>query len=600
LANSNAEDEKREGVTVLGDKCDPVPLTVSRPEGSGTVGVTFFASTAGLGTGGVGSTLASAHYRFCSCFSGNTTLSRAACIATQCPAARNAFSGDHGEWQNVSLATSTGLTPGQPPAQSGFTLGLQTSDLYTSDVQCNDTSPHPGNVTETCRVGAAQRTLMWSSAADVAAGNVSGRTGGQVAGMFLSHVLQNAGTPSFTSARDSTSQGNLRTDYEYLGAAETPPPATVAVGLVNPLLGCVACAAIWRNDWASDPVDFEPAPGIFRQISFPGRILPFGNARFAMLGDVLNPVYEVTGALSAGVRSLLGQTGLRFLSPSETGARGIQSAARLQFVALPQQWRQSAVRPVAVVGTAGQLQTLQEATGGEPIPRIARAAAASAPPAPPHFVPGDRDGAGAILAGREGNMFLIGGHRTTGQLTGEVWQYDLGADVWTHLFKNGVAQPLPGDVRAAAYDDLRHRMVVLDVVNANNSQEPANGLNLSGMRLLSLDTATETSTTLAALPVADTTSTFVMAADNDGTFILVKQPAGLAVWVARRFKIVSQQAIVCLGELASVGTVVDNPIHTTNGIFLPVVIGGVQSLATLSPGNTNNGTADDGLGCPSP
>jgi hypothetical protein len=118
------------------------------------------------------------------------------------------------------------------------------------------------------------------------------------------------------------------------------------------------------------------------------------------------------------------------------------------------------------------------------------------------------------------------------------------------------------------------------------------------MRLVLLDMVKQTAVTVAALPLADTTSTFGMVALDDGTFILVKQPAGIPIWMARRFTINQQHAMSCLGFVLGVGTVVGSPIHTTNGVFLPIANNGAQDFAMVAPGTVNNGLADDSLGCP--
>ncbi len=170
LANSNIEDEQRETAPALGDKCDPVPLTVSRPVVSGFTGFHYFTSSAGLGTGGNVTAQASAGYRFCSCIdSHGALLSREDCLARQCGATSNSITGGlNGEWKRVSLAVSPEFAVTAPP--STFSLDLQTTDTYTTDVLCNDNLPHPGDVTETCRVGSAQRTIIWASKQDVTAG----------------------------------------------------------------------------------------------------------------------------------------------------------------------------------------------------------------------------------------------------------------------------------------------------------------------------------------------------------------------------------------------------------------------------------------------
>ena len=128
---------------------------------------------------------------------------------------------------------------------------------------------------------------------------------------------------------------------------------------------------------------------------------------------------------------------------------------------------------------------------------------------------------------------------------------------------------------------------------------PSSLLDPPSMRLVLLDMLSQSVVTVAALPLADTTSTFGLVAADDGSFILVKQAAGLPVWTARRFTINQQHVMSCLGFVLGTGTVVDNPIHTTNGTFLPVLNNGFQDFVALSPGGVNNGDADDSLGCSS-
>ena len=419
--------------------------------------------------GGASSIQGSAVYRYCSCVDPSQSpfspfLSRAACLAQRCPATRNSFAGDTGEWVNISLATAPGFTFPAPPAPSAFTLNLQTTDTYTSDVLCNDRFSGPtavtlangmlSNVTEPCRIGLAQRSIIWAAAQDVAAGRVNTGPGpqppaqpgpGSPAGLFLSHVLT-AGAPA--SLRDLLTGGNLRNDYEYVEGVSRPPSlVTVAPGAINHAIGCIACAAVWRPDWLFDPSNYEVAPALLRQVPFIGSILPeVAGPAFAVVRNVGYPIYDVTASLSAGVQSLLKTSAVRFLTPQEPGARGFQSTSAIQFAVLPTQWRQSAVRPVAVLSNAGQLQTVQEVTEGpEPPPpgSISRVQTGL------QYVPSDRVQASAILSGTQRAVYLIGGHRPTGESTGEIWRYDIARDLWTHPFPPQLgASQRPGDVRA--------------------------------------------------------------------------------------------------------------------------------------------------------
>jgi len=552
LANSNAEDELREDVSPLGDRCDPVPTTVSRFFPSAVSGFQFLTSTDGVGTdkGTALRAQGSAGYRYCSCVdpATNTQVSRADCLVRLCRPTRDAIAGGAGEWNSISLSAVAGFqAPLSVPAPS---LNLQTSGTYTSDILCNDFA-HPGAVTETCRVGATQRTLVWSSGQDVSSGRVGVDRFGNPGGILLSHVLQ-AVTPAgatFTSARDQGTGGNLRSNYEYFGVnpAFVLPPRIAIIDC-----GRFGCAPIWRWDWLVDPIPFRVNPGPLRQAQFLGRILPAAGGGFGILGNPTDPTYDVTASLSAGVRAILGSSGLAFLSPAEPGSSGIQSGLSVAFAAVPTQWRQSALRPLVALSSGGFLQTAFETE-----------VRAAAPLSLARFVPGDRDSARAILSGTARSVYLVGGHPLSGELPGEVWQYDIFSDTWTHLFLPKDGEPRPGDVEAIALDEGAQRILVLDTAHGRDGR-PAT-------RLLQLDLRSQSTRILTTVPGVDNTLTSALVAVGDGSFFLVQQRAGSADWKAQRFDLAPTAGVECKGHTHGQGVLASDPILTTNGVFLPLL-----------------------------
>src|SRR5205823_196167 len=52
----------------------------------------------------------------------------------------------------------------------------------------------------------------------------------------------------------------------------------------------------------------------------------------------------------------------------------------------------------------------------------------------PRHVPTDRTGSRGVFSGSEQHVFLIGGHRPDGLLTGEIWRYGLESGTWTEIF----------------------------------------------------------------------------------------------------------------------------------------------------------------------
>lgn len=200
-------------------------------------------------------------------------------------------------------------------------------------------------------------------------------------------------------------------------------------------------------------------------VSYFGRFAPQSDSAIVVLGRSTDSVFDVASALDSDVATLLRSRAYSFLTPVEEGVTGARGATRIaSMAAIPRSWRQSAERPLAFVSNAGQLQLV----GSSNSARSARLASLSAPApaASPfgdvRFVPGDRDASRAVFSGTEQAIYMVGGHRIGGDPTGEVWRYDISADVWTHLFvgeKNGT---LPGDVRAVAYDDTSGRIVIVD------------------------------------------------------------------------------------------------------------------------------------------
>jgi hypothetical protein len=73
-------------------------------------------------------------------------------------------------------------------------------------------------------------------------------------------------------------------------------------------------------------------------------------------------------------------------------------------------------------------------------------------------------GGRATFSGAEQAVYMVGGHRLSGQTTGEVWRYDMHSDEWTHLFLAERTEQVPNDVRAIAYDETTRKLVVIDEV----------------------------------------------------------------------------------------------------------------------------------------
>jgi hypothetical protein len=229
-----------------------------------------------------------------------------------------------------------------------------------------------------------------------------------------------------------------------------------------------------------------------------------------------------------------------------------------------------------VVERFGELLTFQEAHNIDP---------------PQVLVPGDRDCAWAIFSGVQENLFLLGGHRLTGEPTGEIWQYDVHADAWTHLFHpEGPSQPRLGDVLASAFNEPAQEILVLDRVTL-----PGGRGGSSALRLSVFDLAAETLRVVRTFEHADDNDVFGLTATDGGGFLLVRERQGSNRWSTRRFRLTARGNIRCGPESNGVGVVFDVPIHATSGVFLPVMNNGVQMFeAVTSSGDGDNDNDDNG------
>jgi hypothetical protein len=289
---------------------------------------------------------------------------------------------------------------------------------------------------------------------------------------------------------------------------------------------------------------------------------------------------DVTSALSSGTKALLALGNIAWLPPQESGSRLREAGGRaLAMAAMPSPWRQAFGQPVGLTVVNGQVMTMAEAAAGG-----GKAQLPPDPPPPPGapFVPGDRDGARAFFSGTEGAVYLLGGQRPDGGSTRQVWKYEMAEQTWTEVFlANTVGAVYPETVDALAYDDRARRAVVIDEPPTSTSNHPRPSPDT--LRLLVLDTHVGQTQVVGSFHRTGRFDRISLAGQSDGSFVLVGQVAGTSAWLAYRFEIdASATGVNWTGLATGLGDLLDDPIRTTPGVYLPVFRDGQQQMVLLT------------------
>ena len=577
---------------------------------------------------------ASAGFRHCSCLQSGSVLSREDCLRTLCDPNPADFTRGSSAWKAVTVGSSgpAALALGQPtypPSQQGL-------DLRLFRGFSGEFNPNPGGVlpipyqgeTEQARIGELE-DLFWFHQIDTDAGRVPTFSGG-TAGLFWSHVYDPTGA---TSVRDDNHGGRLRNHYEYVTTSRDfllPPsgrPTTFPPGAAT-ACGRVSCRAWFRPDWLRDPRVVLPPDSLQRVIGL-ARFVVGPSGETLGVGNGLASIFDVTPVLSAGVRTLVASEDAAWLTPEEAGSRGglvrprSSTPAQLVAVAAPGEWRQTG-SVVPVYGTPNGLVTGPELPQDEPDPRIAVTREASP------LIPSDRDGAQYLFSATESRLILVGGKR--GRLpTGEVWSYAIGLGRWTRLFtepveeasdqSDGIPQVFPGLALAAGYHSPTGKLIVLDEheIVRNQREEPGvdeDDLGLDEdelddvrrfsrghdhgrrdsrhddhgrhrhhartvLRFLLYDVRAEHSAVALTVPQLGLADHFGLVARDDGRFVLVAANRKREKWTAWQFSIASDGRLRNWRRLRGRGIVLDRPVNTADGVFLPLDRNGHHELLKL-------------------
>lgn len=100
-------------------------------------------------------------------------------------------------------------------------------------------------------------------------------------------------------------------------------------------------------------------------------------------------------------------------------------------------------------------------------------------------------------------------------------------------------------------------------------------------RLLVFDFKTNTSRVALNVPRLGVFDDIRLVARETGTFVLIAVRRAPKKWIAFEFAIKADNNIHWLSRAQGSGLVLDDPINTTDGVVMPVAVGGTHDFITL-------------------
>jgi len=639
LANSNDIRESLEGLKgaeVLGDECDPVPLYSARmvlapdvlPGIGGTTHPfdlfdptkrTWFTATAGVGNdpakgGAIPPALSlTTGFRWCNCHDpvlGDIPLDE--CIKRNGGCTKNPTSGynpkpnEQTTWFHVTTQTYPSV-PGVPLTPNSFstpgTLDHTVSPTFTTSTSL-DFLNHPYGPKETQRVGEPQ-DLLWDQDADIAAGRVqtfyvTGKTDPQTTGAFWSHVEDNG--VDYASQRDhdyydgakGLSNGGLRDNYAYV---KTPAVQHVFAPSLNKCAGG-PCYPQWSADLLVSPAEAVISPSLVATSPAEGLLTCSGGC--SVVGPTATA--DVTNAIVSPLDQYIQDPDLVFLPAVERGYQVLHTGTAtpgVMSVMMPRDWS-TGTTPTRVVFDGRTL-------GLESFIDRRALTSSSAQIAP--VGPGSRSAPAYALTLKQSAVYMVGGTLSSGEQAREIWRYDLVGRTWDELVSplgGTLDDPAPFDVLAASYDPSQNQLAYIDQTVApddddgDDDGDKKNGGNPGWhgyrharhhrdkrrtpvARLVVVNTAPLESSVSLVLPRTGTLGSVYLTARGDGTWVLTGQLRYSHAWVAYDFALDEAGHLTWNGWRVGQGVIVQQPLNSGDGVFLPVNRRGSTRFVRLEP-----------------
>jgi len=637
LANSNDIRESIEGAKSLGDECDPVPLYSTRmvlapDKVSGFGGTTHpfdaydpdqrtrLTATAGIGhdetKGGAipPALMLTTGFRWTNCHdftdpTGASDWDVNTCIrkhATENPTAGyNPKPGDQTTFVHVTTETypyASNQAAGKdvfPGSGSDQTI----QRTFTTSVS-QDYEVHPFGPKEVRRVGEIENVL-WDQATDIAAGRVTpffvaNKTGPQTTGAFWSHV-EDDGT-DYASPRDHNyytsagiSFGGLRDNYAYVGTPAVQHVFSSSLQCEN-----APCYPQWSADLLVSPAEAVVSPSLLATSPAEGLVTCGGGC------SVVGPTgtADVTAAIVSPLDQDIQDPTLEFVPAVERGYQVLHTGTAtpgVMSVMLPRDWAGGATpTPVVFDGRTLSLEGF-----------IGRGALASASVQIAPVGPGARSTPVYALSVKQSALYMVGGTLPSGKPAREIWRYDLLGRAWDELVSplgGSLEDPAPFTVLAASYDPSRSQLAFVDETVAARDSDGDKGQDgdkhegghrhdckhyhhshkkwrTPVARLVVVNTAPLGSSVSLILPRTSTLGSVYLTARGDGTWVLAAQLRYSHAWVAYDFALDRDGHLTWNGWRVGQGSIIQQPLNSGNGVFLPVNRHSRTRFVRLEPGD---------------
>lgn len=571
FANSNLDAEDDEGVGHLGDVCDPVPQYVARPvpvafEDQGdtcTIGdvdltcrdaVMFLASsTLGSTTGAFKQHAAPVGFRHCDCYDASETLlDRETCMATQCAVLPADYSDPSSPWVRVSIGVEGGPFPAYPAELDDPTFASRT---FTSDVTHAGSYGHPDDGVEgdaeheAWRVGPTE-AIVWPWMHDVTEGHVVGhpelapvetrKTGG------ILWSLASIGDDGDASRRDGQVDHRLRSVYAYLVTPLVAPPEPLGPMEWEPALECFGADCYqWLRPGLEriNPPDYE----LLDWMDEPMFVHEAGGELLVSGGKDLPAVYAQDHVSSFLHAQMLAEDSY-WLSPVEPESTTRRLALPGQGAFLPHEWTKDSQVHLLQFENGRLVEDLVENAG--------------------LLLPSARTEYTALLSASERSLFMVGGRNEWGDPTQDIWRFDLETAEWEHEAVDGIGIQYVADVAYAPND---RRMLVVDRHTLGE---------LPVGRIVLVDFAENRASVLAQLTDEHRFERIVVAAETNGSFVLLLSDSDEKKTVGYRFS-VDKEGLQWLGEGVLDGTLLDGAQLTDGGVMVPMNLAGAQVVPVL-------------------
>jgi hypothetical protein len=553
FTDSNADAQTHEGVSALGDVCDPVPQYIARPlkvkaedandacmvgnEQETCRNLLKLAGSATIGStdGDTETHHAPVGFRHCDCYDANEQLlDRETCLATQCTYVPSDYTNPASPYRRMSIGVDGEAFPSYPASQSSSTLIQR---LFTS-------IPNDG------RIGPTE-TLVWPWLHDVEQGNIAGHPAAdpvesrKTGGILWTTAAR--GDRTYASVRDESTDRQLRSVLQYVITPFVAPPEPIPAPSWEPALQCPTPNCF---QWLRPGLEriYPPDYYLFDFHDHPMLLQEYAGAAMVSRGEGL-AAFDATELATSEVIATVLSRDHHWLSPVEDDSTAHRLGTGAQGMFLPQHWLPDS--EVFELGHVDGVLTEQELSREGMI------------------APSERSHYSAVFSAAEQAVYMAGGVGPWGDFLEEVWRFDLHTRTWNLLTIDG-----PGlqDVLEVGYAPEQQEMIVIDRDRRSGDDQ---------VHIVAIDLAELRAERIATYEDAGVYDRVDITAGGDGTWVLVGNVAAGARFDAFRLDVREDGSLNWLGELGQSGQLLDGGVLTDAGVIVPTSADGRLTFPLL-------------------